>query len=91
MKYTTLCDSITKVHHFNHTKYITFEWRTDLMTEMKRITISFPDEIDEAIWGLRKTDEFAGCSYSEIVRKAVRRGLELMNSTNGAAGPEKSA
>lgn len=61
------------------------------MTDMKRITISFPDEIDEAILGLRKSDEFARCSYSEIVRKAVRRGLELMNAQNPKAGHGENA
>lgn len=47
------------------------------MTTMKRITVAFPDEIDEAIIALRKTDRFARCSYAEIVRKLVERGLEL--------------
>ena len=46
------------------------------MTDMKRITVSFPDDIDEAIFELRKTDEFAKCSYSEIVRRLVLMALD---------------
>lgn len=46
------------------------------MTDMKRITVSFPDEIDDAIIELRKTDEFSRCSYSEIIRRLVRRSLD---------------
>lgn len=46
------------------------------MTEMKRITIAFPDEIDRAVYELRKEDRFVKCSYSEIVRQLVILGLE---------------
>lgn len=48
------------------------------MTDMKRVTISVPDEIDDAVLGLRKTDLFCRCSYSEIVRRLITRGLEIM-------------
>lgn len=53
------------------------------MTEMKRLTISFPDEIDAAICQLRKMDEFAGRSYSEIVRQLITRGLN--NAKTGSS------
>lgn len=43
------------------------------MTDMKRITISFPDEIDEAILGLRKSDEFARCSYDASILARCER------------------
>lgn len=47
------------------------------MTDMKRITVSFPDDLDVKIIELRKTDEFARCTYSEIIRRLVQRGLEM--------------
>ena len=46
------------------------------MTEMKRVTISVPDWIDEAIFALRKDDRFVRCSYTEIVRQVIAIGLE---------------
>lgn len=46
------------------------------MTDMKRITVAFPDEIDRAVYELRKEDRFVKCSYSEIIRKLVALGLE---------------
>lgn len=45
------------------------------MTEMKRVTISLPDEIDRRVLELRKDDRFIRCSYSEIVRKMLEAGL----------------
>lgn len=48
------------------------------MTKMKRTTVSFPDEIVEAIKELKKTDEFRKCSDSEIVRRMVQMGLDFM-------------
>ena len=46
------------------------------MTNMKRTTVSFPDEIVDALVSLKKTDEFKGCTDSEIIRRLVIRGLE---------------
>lgn len=45
------------------------------MTDMKRVTVSFPDDLDAAIIALRKTKQFERCSYSEIVRRLIERGL----------------
>lgn len=47
------------------------------MTDMKRVTVAFPDDIDMAILGLKKTEMFHKCSYSEIVRRLVKHGLTL--------------
>lgn len=47
------------------------------MTDMKRVTVAFPDEIDAAILDLKSTDQFRKCSYSEIVRRLVKHGLYL--------------
>lgn len=46
------------------------------MTNMKRITVSFPEDVDKSVYELRKKDEFVRCSYSEIIRKLVIIGLE---------------
>ena len=45
------------------------------MTDMRRITIALPDEIDRKILELRKDDRFIRCSYAEIVRQLLERGL----------------
>lgn len=49
------------------------------MTDMRRITIALPDEIDKKILELRKDDRFVRCSYSEIVRQILERGLKNTN------------
>lgn len=46
------------------------------MTDMKRITVAFDDDIDNGIFELRKKDDYVKCSYSEIVRRLVRLGLQ---------------
>ena len=46
------------------------------MTDMRRITIAVPDEIDKRILDLRKDDRFIRCSYAEIVRQLLERGLD---------------
>lgn len=51
------------------------------MTEMKRITVAFPEEIDRAVYELRKDDRFVKCSYSEIIRRLVALGLEFDSSS----------
>lgn len=45
------------------------------MTNMRRVTISLPEDFDRRILELRKDDEFIRCSYSEIVRKILERGM----------------
>lgn len=45
------------------------------MTEMKRVTVALPDEIDKKVLELRKDERFIRCSYSEIVRKLLEAGL----------------
>ena len=46
------------------------------MTEMRRVTISIPDELDAKVLELKKDDRFVRCSYSEIVRMLLTTGLE---------------
>lgn len=47
------------------------------MTDMKRITISIPPEMDKKILEMRKDDKFIRSSYSEIVRTLVFAGLDI--------------
>lgn len=49
------------------------------MTDMKRVTVSIPEEIDKKILELRKEDRFIRCSYGEIVRQVLLAGLEAKN------------
>ena len=46
------------------------------MTNMKRTTVSFPDEIVLALSRLKESEEFKGCTDSEIIRRLVIRGIE---------------
>lgn len=45
------------------------------MTDMKRITISVPDDVDAAVTELLKGD-FSGSSYSQVIRYLVKQGLK---------------
>lgn len=49
------------------------------MTNMKRTTISIPDDLDKAIIDLRKKESFIRCSYSEIARYLLIIGLKAEN------------
>ena len=53
------------------------------MTDMKRSTVAFPDDIAKAIYALRKTDKFVKCSYSEIIRQLVVAGLGKETAADG--------
>ena len=45
------------------------------MTDMRRVTIALPEGIDKKILELRKDNRFIRCSYAEIVRYVLERGL----------------
>lgn len=65
------------------------------MTDMRRVTISLPNDIDMRILRLKKTNRFLKASYSEIVRQLLVKGLEteVMKKTRpgDAAEGEKHA
>lgn len=61
------------------------------MTDMKRITVSFDDDVDRRIVELRKRDDYVKCSYSEIVRKLVRLGLAAEDRNRIATSETVSA
>lgn len=48
------------------------------MTDMKRITISLPDDLDKLILKLKQSPSLAGCSYSEVVRRLLEMALDWM-------------
>lgn len=52
----------------------------DIMRNMKRTTISFPDELTERIFSLRKDDRFTRCSYSELIRQLAEKGLAMLEA-----------
>ena len=47
------------------------------MTDMRRVTIAIPDDLDRRILELKKDDRFARRSYAEVVRQVLERGLEV--------------
>lgn len=55
------------------------------MTEMRRVTISLPEETDKKILELRKNDRFVRCSYSELVRQIVEQGLDMLRAEQESA------
>ena len=46
------------------------------MTDMKRISVSMPDDMVEALEKLRKTPEFENKPYSEVIRTLIQVGLD---------------
>jgi hypothetical protein len=46
------------------------------MTDMRRVTISIPEDMDRKIVNLRQSDSFVRSSYSELVRMLIDLGLE---------------
>lgn len=53
------------------------------LTSMKRTTISFPDDLTERIFALRKDERFTRCSYSELIRQLAERGLAMLDAERG--------
>lgn len=45
------------------------------MTDMKRTTVSLTDELVAALDELKESEEFKSCSYSELIRKMIKKGL----------------
>ncbi len=50
------------------------------MTNMKRTTVSLPDELTQRIFALRKDDRFVRCSYSELIRQLTEKGLSMLDA-----------
>ena len=61
------------------------------MTNMKRTSISFPDELAERIFALRKNDRFTRYSYSELVRQLAEYELQLLEDQTADGQDEATA
>lgn len=48
--------------------------------EVKRMSLSLPAELEQAVIELRKTERFCRCSYAEIIRALMQLGLESINA-----------
>lgn len=46
------------------------------MTDMKRITISLTDELNEALEAVKRSEEYKNAPYSAIIRALIERGLK---------------
>lgn len=46
------------------------------MTEMRRVTISLPPDLEKRILNVKKTNKYVRASFSEVVRQLVLKGLE---------------
>lgn len=54
------------------------------MTDMRRTTVSFPEELTKRIFALRKDDRFTRCSYSELIRLLTEKGLAILDEERTA-------
>ena len=54
------------------------------MTDMRRISVSFPDDISEQLEALKRTDRFASRPYSELIRYLVMLGIQSNSRKSGA-------
>jgi len=50
------------------------------MTNMKRVTVSFPDDIDRAVLELKENEQFRNYPYSKIILYLVKHGLDLLRT-----------
>ena len=54
------------------------------MTKMKRTSVSLSDSGVAKIEQWRRMPEYANCTYSEIIRRLVVRGLEVQEKEKSA-------
>lgn len=47
------------------------------MTNMPRRSVSLPQEIDDRIVALRKSDKYCRCTLSQITRQLIEIGLKI--------------
>ncbi len=48
------------------------------MTNMRRVCVSLPADLEKKILNLRKKDRFIRCSYAEIVRTLLEDAINRM-------------
>lgn len=54
------------------------------MTKNKRFSFMAPQELEDKIIALRKTDEFCRMSFSEIIRILLERSINSYDTTEPA-------
>lgn len=47
------------------------------MELVSRKSINLPEELENRVYELRKLEQFHRCSFSEIVRQLIEKGLEV--------------
>lgn len=57
------------------------------MTDMKRTTVSLPDELVASLDALKATEEFSRVSYSALIRIMIQRGLISYEKKSSAKSP----
>ena len=60
--------------------------RGDDMTGMRRVTVPIPNDMDKAILEMKKKDEYVRCSYAELVRLILNRGLRGLEKDEAGKG-----
>lgn len=61
------------------------EEKVNFMTDMKRVTMAVPREIDRERLAFRKSDDYVRCSYGELVCRRVTAGLKVVENRIGEA------
>lgn len=51
------------------------------MSDLKRMSISITEEMEQKIVEMRKTDEFCRCSYAEIIRQLIEAGVQSLEES----------
>lgn len=54
------------------------------MSGLKRMSISIPEEMENKIVEMRKTDKFCRCSYAEIIRQLLEAGVKKIEENKEA-------
>lgn len=50
------------------------------LPDMRRTTVSFPEELTARIFALRKDERYIRCSYSELIRQLAEKGLSMVEA-----------
>lgn len=62
------------------------------MTNMRRVTIAIPDELDKQIMKLKQSDaDLARASYSKVMRLVLDKGLTIISDKPEASDARPTA
>lgn len=48
------------------------------MTNMKRLSVSIPEDLENRLFNMRKNDEFVRCTFAEIIRIVLEKGVDVV-------------